>query len=229
MSPHPIQLELRPRTWGGRRPGAGRKASGRKVGVAHRPRPAHVARHPLHVTLRAGHALPSLRSDRLFVPLRRGLARASRGGFRILQFSVQNNHVHMIVEAEDRRALSHGLQGLSIRLARSVNRALGRRGAVWAERYHARPLRTPREVRNALVYVLQNWRKHLRGVRGLDPRSSATWFDGWTRMAPTAVPRRPVVAPRTWLAAVGWRRLGLIDPDDAPAPSSRAGRRSSPP
>ena len=83
MSAHPIQLELRPRTWGGRRPGAGRKASGRKVGVAHRPRPAHVARHPLHVTLRAGHALPSLRSDRLFVPLRRGLARASRGGFRI--------------------------------------------------------------------------------------------------------------------------------------------------
>src|SRR5882762_48992 len=226
--PRPVQLELRPCTWGGRRRGAGRKPSGCKVGVAHRSRPAHVARHPVHVTLRAGSALPSLRSDRLFAPLRRGLARASRGGFRILRFSVQKDHVHLIVEAGDRRALSRGLQGLCIRLARSVNRALGRRGRVWADRYHARPLRTPREVRNALVYVLQNWRKHLPGVRGLDPRSSATWFDGWTRMAPTAVPCRPVVAPRTWLAAIGWRRLGLIDPEDAPALSRRTGCRPLP-
>src|SRR5437016_1998319 len=105
----------------------------------------------------------------------------------------------------------------------------GRRGSVWAERYHARALRTPREVRNALVYVLQNWRKHLPDARGLDPRSSATWFDGWTRMAPTAVPCRPAIAPRTWLAAIGWRRLGLIDPEDAPALSRRTGRRPLPP
>jgi len=83
----PIQLELRPRTWGGKRFGAGRKPSGRKVGVAHRTRPAHDARHPLHVTLRAAQGLPSLRTDPLFPAIQRALAQASRRGLRVLPTS----------------------------------------------------------------------------------------------------------------------------------------------
>src|SRR5207249_5379538 len=114
-----------------------------------------------HVTVRAWHGLPSLRTDTLFPAVPRGLAQASRGGLRVLQFSVQRDHVHLLVEAADMRGLSRGLQGLAIRIAKAVNRVLGRRGRVWGDRYHARALRTPREVRNALVYVLQNWRKHV--------------------------------------------------------------------
>ena len=212
----PTQLELRPRTWGGRRPGAGRKPSGRRVGVPHRVRSPHVRRHPAHVTLRAQRLLPSLRGDRLFSILRGGLALGSRGGIWILEFSVQRDHLHLIVEAEDGRALSRGIQGLAIRLAKAVNRVLGRRGRVWGDRYHVRTLKTPREVRNALVYVLQNWRKHMPGLRGLDPCSSARWFSGWRRAVPTEAARSPVAAPRTWLAAVGWRRLGLIGDNEAP-------------
>src|SRR5207249_12086735 len=209
MRRRPIQLELRPRTWGGQRRGAGRKPSGRKVGIPHRARPDHDARHPVHVTLRAFHGLPSLRTEPLFPAVRHGLSQASRNGLRVLHFSVQCDHVHLLVEALDVRALARGLQGLAIRIAKRVNRVLARRGRVWADRFHARALRTPREVRNALIYILQNWRKHLRGTRGLDWRSSAIWFQGW------AVPFRltkgtcPVVGARTWLAAVGWRRLGL--------------------
>jgi len=221
----PIQLELRPRTWGGKRPGAGRKPSGLKVGVPHRTRPPHHAPHPVHVTLRARHGLPSLRSDALFATVRRGLSQASRGGLRLVEFSVQRDHVHLLVEAVDVRALSRGLQGLAIRIAKGVNRVLGRRGQVWSDRYHARPLRTPREVRNALVYVLQNWRKHVPGARGLDWRSSAVWFEGWRSPVQRTAGRPPVVPPRTWLAAVGWRRLGLIHPDERPAPA-RSGQRS---
>ena len=135
----------------------------------------------------------------------------------MLQFSVQSNHLHMIIEADSRAALSRGLQGLAIRLAKGINQTLGRRGRVWGERYHARALRTPREVRNALVYVLQNWRRHF-GVTGeVDARSSAPWFDGWPRAVSTVLGPRPVVAPRTWLAAVGWRRLGLIAFAEGPA------------
>ena len=225
MVQKPIQLELRPRTWGGKRAGAGRKPSGRKVGVPHRTRPPHHAPHPVHVTLRAQPGLPSLRSDVLFATVRRGLSRASRGGLRLVEFSVQRDHVHLLVEAVDVRVLSRGLQGLAIRIAKGVNRALGRRGHVWSGRYHARALRTPREVRNALVYVLQNWRKHVPGARGLDWRSSAVWFQGWRRPVQRTAARPPVVPPRTWLAAVGWRRLGLIHPDERPAPA-RSGHRS---
>jgi len=223
----PAQLELRPRTWGGRRPGAGRKPSGRKVGVPHRTRSPHLSRHPAHVTLRAQGVLPSLRGSRLFSALRRGLVLGSRRGLRILEFSVQHDHLHLIVEAADGRALSRGIQGLAIRLAKAVNGVLGRRGRVWADRYHARALKTPREVRNALVYVLQNWRKHMPGLRGLDPCSSALWFRGWRRAIPTEAARSPVAAPRTWLAAVGWRLLGLIGAEEAPkVRRERRGRRN---
>jgi hypothetical protein len=136
--------------------------------------------------------------------------------FRVLQFSVQRDHVHLLVEADAPRRLVRGVQGLAIRAARAVNRALGRRGAVWGDRYHSRLLATPREVRNALVYVLANARKHVPGMRGMDPRSSARWFDVWRRkVAPTREPS-PVATPRTWLARVGWRRHGLIDVEESP-------------
>src|SRR5437870_728931 len=208
----PIQLELRARTRGGKRPGAGRKPSGLRVGVPHRTRPPHHAPHPVHVTLRVQHGLPSLRSDVLFATVRRGLSQASRGGLRLVEFSVQRDHVHLLVEAVDVRVLSRGLQGLAIRIAKGVNRVLGRRGRVWSDRFHARALRTPREVRNALVYVLHNWKKHVPGARGLDWRSSAIWFQGWRVPIESMKGMSPVVAPRSWLAAIGWRRLGLIDP-----------------
>jgi hypothetical protein len=69
----------------------------------------------------------------------------------VVHFSFQENHAHLIVEADDKSSLSRGLNGLSVRLARAYNRVLGRRGRLWAERFHARALRTPREMRRALV------------------------------------------------------------------------------
>jgi hypothetical protein len=131
---------------------------------------------------------------------------------------VQADHVHLIVEAEGAQSLTSGIQGLAIRCALAVNRGVGHRGKVWSGRYHARALRTPSEVRRGLVYVLLNFRKHLRAAPFIDPCSSGPWFEGWAR--PTAVPidARPVAAPRTWLLSVGWRRAGgPIDGREAPA------------
>jgi len=162
-----------------------------------------------------------MRLDAVFPAVRRALTEGSRGGLGVLQFSVQRDHVHLIVEAVDVRTLSRGLQGLAIRIAKRVNRVLGRHGRVWDDRFHARTLRAPREVRNALVYVLHNWRKHVPGARGLDERSSGRWFEGWQTPVRTIAGRRPVASPRTWLAAVGWRRFGLIHPDEGPAPYPR--------
>src|SRR5712691_5400913 len=196
-----LQLSLpAPRTWGGQRPGAGRKPTpGRRPGVPHRPRPRHRAAHPVHVTLRATDAVRCLRAARVFPAVRRGLA-TSHSGFRIIHYSVQNDHIHLIIEAEDGARLSRGMRGLAIRLARAVNHAIGRRGAVWGDRYHARALATPRAVRHALVYVLMNFKKHRTAVGEVDPRSSAAWFDGWRA--------EPGARAQSWLAAVGWRRHG---------------------
>src|SRR5262245_47412565 len=133
-----------------------RRRNSARAGVPHRTRPLHCHRHPVHVTLKRARLLPSMREESLFLALRRGISRTARSWFRVLQFSVQADHVHMIVEAREKASLSRGMTGLSVRLARALNRALDRRGTVWGERFHSRALRTPREVRNGLIYVLMN-------------------------------------------------------------------------
>jgi hypothetical protein len=141
------------------------------------------------------------RPARVFPALRDAIRAASKSGFRIVHFSVQSNHVHLLVEANHRQALIRGGQGLAIRLARAVNRARTRRGPVWADRYHARALTTPREVRTALVYVLTNFKKHDTRARGIGLCSSGPWFDGWYRRPPMPPPgvARPVRPAETWL------------------------------
>lgn len=218
------QLGLSWRTWGGRRAGAGRKPSpGRRL-VPHRRRSVHDRHNPVHVTLRAAAGLPSLRQAKIFGAMRAAFTVASKKRFRLLHFSVQTDHVHLLVEGDGTSELRRGIQGLAIRVAKAINRTLGRRGRVWGDRHHSRELSTPREVRNALVYVLQNWRKHIAGARGADPRSSAAWFAGWR--TPIGVPpgRPPVAAPLTWLLRVGWRRRGLIGFDEAPHPGAASSR-----
>jgi REP element-mobilizing transposase RayT len=166
-----------------------------------------------------------MREESLFLAVRGALARTSRSWFRVVQFSVQADHVHLIVEARDKPSLSRGMTGLSVRLARAFNAVLGRRGALWGERYHSRPLKTPREVRNGLVYVLMNRRKHTNSpgrasVPGFDVCSSAWWFDGWDSPPSSGPPllsaESPVTPPETWLARTGWRRHGLIRVDESP-------------
>jgi putative transposase len=114
-------------------------------GKAHRARPQHCHRHPVHITLRRARCLPNLRAPVVFAALRRGFTAASRRWFRVVHFGVQDDHLHLLVEADDNTSLTRGMIGLSVRLARAYNGALTRRGSVWSERFHARALRTPRE------------------------------------------------------------------------------------
>ena len=155
-------------------------------------------------------------------------AGCARKGFRIVQFSVQGNHIHLVVEADSTRALSEGMRAWSIRVARTINRALGRKGKVFPDRYHAVRLKTPKQVRAALCYVLQNARRHGLDVPvgAPDPFSSAWWFFGWSherwRAGLKAPPEGPsVAAAEGWLLRVGWRRWGAIGVDEVPAAGSR--------
>jgi len=215
---------------GGPRPGAGRP---RKRPSELRPsravRPRHSRHAPVHATLRVRRGLPSLRRGRFVGELRRSLREMRvRGDFRVCQYSVQGNHLHFVLEADDGAALANGMKALGGRVAGAVQRICGVRGRVLAERCHLRALRTPAEARGALAYVLLNARKHAweRARRvsrvALDGASSACWFDGWTaearRWAVAARPvRREVSVARSWLLRIGWRlHHALIDSAEVP-------------
>ena len=221
-----LELSFHHPSRGGARLGAGRKrfpAHARHT--PHRARPAHRAAHPVHVTLRARSR--SLRTQVVSKTVLRALRDSNSERFRIAHYSVQENHVHLIVEADDKRSLSSGVRGLMVRVARRVNQLLFRRGRLWADRWHGHALTRPREVRNALVYVLQNHKKHGEaasrsgrdGVNDLDVFSSAEWFCGFAEPLPRgfrSVGTPCVAFARTWLLRVGWLRHGLIHFREAP-------------
>lgn len=204
--------------------------------MPHAAREAFSSPLPAHVTVKLMPGLQSLRTKTLVRALERTFANGcDRSDFRLAHYSLLGNHAHLIVEARDPAALGRGMMSIGSRLALAVNRVMRRpKGRVVADRYHARLLRTPREVRNALRYVLLNARRHaataVRKASGavatlLDPASSARWFDGWKtqrKSFPSAEPSaaadqpRPVARARTWLLTVGWRKHGLLDPADVP-------------
>src|SRR6478752_8556644 len=130
----------------------------------------------------------NLRTRRAFVRIFEALLRANdRYGLRIVHYSVQSDHIHLIVEIDDPHCFSRAIQGLAVRIAKKLNGLMGRRGKVFADRFHDRVLTTPRQVRNALAYVLCNARKHGRAPsrRGWrDPFSTAALFSGWVQVPP---------------------------------------------
>ena len=222
------QVEMVFRRHGGKRPGAGRKPKGKRAGEPHEARPEHDGRHPVHVTLRVVGNIGRLRCRDLYLAVREAtIVTARREDFRIVHMSVQRDHIHLIVEANHKTALSKGVQGFSISAARQINKALTARGGdrrtgrVIGDRYHARPLTSPRAVRNTIAYVLQNWRHHDEDRASFarswkaDPFSSGPLFFGWKELADSPVmwPLRPtyrpliVCRPRTWLLSKGWSQF----------------------
>jgi hypothetical protein len=234
--PKQIEMKLRPAPrWGGWRENAGRKRDP-ESGMRHTSREGFSSSLPAHVTVKLMPDLLSLRNKKLVRALESTFAAGcERSDFRLVHYSLLGNHAHLIVEARGSDALGRGMMSIGSRLALAVNRVMGRRrGKVVADRYHARLLRTPREVRNALRYVLLNARKHaavtarnaVRAVKVVwDPASSARFFDGWklgrgtgpgAGDAAAARDHLPVARARTWLLRAGWRRHGLLDPAEVP-------------
>jgi len=228
------QVEMVFRTHGGKRPGAGRKPKGPRAGAPHRARPAHDPRHPVHVTIRVVGSAAGLRRKDMYLALREAtIITARREDFRITHMSIQRDHVHLIVEADSTSALSRGVRGFSISAARQINKAFTERGGdrrtgrVISGRFHARPLTSPRAVRNCLAYILSNWRHHgedrtplaktwtpLAKTWKVDPYSSGALFPGWKELedSPFFWPLPPtylpliVRRPRTWLLQ-NWNRF----------------------
>jgi len=216
-----LALDLRARTRGGKRAGAGRKKTGRCSDAPHRVRPRVRKYDVQHVVLRTRKDVPRLRRGKTYLAIRRALERTlAKAAFRVVHTSIQRNHLHFLIEADDAQALSHGMRSLAITAARAINRVLGRAGRVFAYRYHATPISSPRQMRNALAYVLNNWRRHDEDETSeaahraaLDPYSTAIHFRGWREgvfALPPGYEPLPSAVPETWLLRVGWERHGRI-------------------
>jgi REP element-mobilizing transposase RayT len=215
---------------GGRRFGAGRKKSrDLRYDPSHARRPELSFKHPVHVMLRTDWRVPRLRQRKGYEAIRRVLLFCLGGDdFRVVHVSIQKNHIHLIVEAANKDALRRGMQRFAIRAARAINAALDREGKVFAFRYNAKQIRTASYARNAICYVLNNWRRHREEFYEgeadtlFDAYSSATSFAGWTgkqRVAlPESFPPLPVSVPQTRLLKFDWEWHGLIDPWETPGP-----------
>lgn len=205
--------------------------------MPHRERARHQREYPVLVTVRI--MSRSLRSQYVFPTVRNAIAATNRKrptAFRICEFSVQSNHLHLLVEATDARALSQGMRSLGARLAYHINRLLFRRGQLIAARFHSRDLETPRAVRNALIYIFGNFRKHSKFKNSttgalLDVYSSAPYFRSFRSLVgivprdriPNLIPRAlappsepPVCTAQTSLLSESWISLGYISMNDAP-------------
>src|SRR5206468_3234778 len=171
----------------------------------------------------------SIARDHLMRIIRKAIAAAHKPRFRIVEFNVLSNHLHLVCEAASQRDLSCGVQGFAVRTARRLNAALKRTGKLFAQRFHARALETPREVRNALRYVLLNRKHHDAEKRfakyWIDPCSSAAWFDGWVEPVRADCEwkrelvrmNRPNAKPTVWLLTNGWKKHGRLRFDEAPS------------
>ena len=217
---------------GGKRRGAGRPPRGSRAGSPHKERPFHDARHPVHVVLRAIAAVGNLRRRSVYHAVRKATrTTARREDFRIVHLSIQRDHVHLLVEANDKAALASGMQGFQISAAKHLNVAVSkghpgprRRGPVFPDRYHPVVISSPTQARHALSYVINNWRKHQEDrsaiTRGwdFDWFSSAPLFGDWKDHGGKTVllghpPRYDALLvhpPKTWLLIAGWKISGPI-------------------
>lgn len=235
-----VQQDIQfPNTWGGRRKGAGRPRKGKGASEHHKKRPRLLASQPVHVTTRVTRGVGSLRKRHMYQALREAtIAIAGREDCRIVHFSIQATHLHMIVEAKDRMALARGMQAFLGSAAKQIHRSVSertgkrRKGRVFADRYHSRILKTPRETRNAVAYVINNWRRHQEDRATFaerwkcDPYSNGWQFDGWKEREDKWFAFKPPPEylslltwfPKTWLLREGWRRHGLISVEEIPGP-----------
>jgi REP element-mobilizing transposase RayT len=239
----PIVFPDRNGQWRGVRPRKitkrlGRPPKGARAGEKHERREVFRLGTPVHVVLRVAPAIGGLRKHKTYAALREALlVAARRDNFRVVHISIQSKHVHLLVEASDRIALARGMQGFQISAAKRLNAAVTkpgekrRRGVVFTDRYHVQLIKSPKQARHCLSYVLNNWRHHQEDGEGvartwkIDRYSSAISFDGW-RDAPAswAAPEdyQPlhVWKPRCWLLREGWKRHGRIATTEIPGPSA---------
>ena len=205
---------------GGARAGAGRPKTSKYV--AHTKREVVKGRYPLHITVRFCQGLPNMRTKKMFQIFRRAVVAAKAHGLQVVEFALLGNHYHLMLEADDNSQLNGAMKSLNISLARRMNHLLGRKGAVVSDRFDLKILKTPTQVRNALIYMFANAAKHFKTKQVFCWFSSLAVFRRldliakWRKDLDWRIPKyadsfqeeyiEMLAEPRSWLARVGWER-----------------------
>lgn len=205
------QLNLKIKTWGGKRKKAGRKNRSGQLGHAKRERV--LASFPLHITMRVKKGFNSLRSPKTERAFKRALGKAKTKGLHVIHYAIESNHIHLFAEARDNGKLRSGTASFGSSFGKAVSKLNRRTGSVFAGRFHLRVLKSPRQTKNALAYVLLNHSKHEGSVPYPDERSSAAYFSDWhillgRKYRKLVAEERPsyLTEAESWLARVGRRR-----------------------
>jgi len=190
----------------------------------HTQRVGFKSRHPLHITLRLMKGLPNLRRKKYFKIFQKAALKARGKNLSIVHFSVQSNHLHLLIESRDKLTLALGMQSFCTSFAKRLNSLLSRKGQVFKERYFIHILKTPSEVKKALVYVFQNWAKHTNRLWRFDPFSTLLCFTDKVKLGLSKVNTHSIfqtkqirgqfktqisnliVEPQSWLLTQGWKR-----------------------
>lgn len=197
--------------WGGKRRNAGRK--NKTSTVNHMKREKVDPKYPMHITMKMKKGIVSLRGPKMCAVLKRSLGKAKKRGLNVIHYALEDNHLHVFAESESNCSLRSGLTSFGSSFGKAARRLTGGRGAVFAGRYHMRVLKTPRQTKNALAYVLLNHSKHQGAKPYVDNKSSAVFFGDWRallgdRYRIDESPPRPdyLTDAQSWLGRVGWRR-----------------------
>lgn len=197
--------------WGGARKGAGRKNQSGQVN--HMKRDKVEAKFPMHLTLKMKPGLKSLRSPKMTLAFKESLSKAKAKGLRVIHFALESNHAHLFTEANDNGTLRSGMASLGSSFGKAVRKINDGKGSVFDGRYHVRVLKTPRETKHAMAYVLLNHSKHQKTFAYQDEKSSAFHFGEWRtllgegyRNTKTRALPECLSEPKSWLARTGWRK-----------------------
>lgn len=214
----PKQLEMNGLAgWGGKRKGAGRK--NRSGTLNHLKRQRVNPKAPIHVTMKLREGLPNIQCPEMHEKFKSGLRKAKALGLRVIHYTVERNHIHMMIECSNNSSLSRGMKSLGASFGRAIRAFAGGKGPVFKERFHMRVVKTPMEVRNVIAYVLTNTSKHHKMAPGPTPYSSGMYFSEWKKLlgrraGPVLREFVPITTdlpeflcePKSWLAREGWRK-----------------------
>jgi putative transposase len=206
------QLEFKKvKGWGGKRKSAGRK--NRTSTVNHMKREKVEAKFPIHITIKLKKGVVSLRGPKMVAAFKASLQKAKKRGLKVIHFALETNHAHLFAESDGNHQLRSGMASFGSCFGKAARRVTGGKGSVFQGRYHLQVLKSPRQTKNAMAYVLLNHSKHQGAKPYADHMSSAAFFGDWRALlgeryrVDQPLPRPEFLAkPSSWLARDGWRK-----------------------
>jgi REP element-mobilizing transposase RayT len=163
--------------------GAGRKAIHDK-GIRHIEREVIKKDTVLHLTLKIEKNKANLKNKSILKALQQSIKKARLLGLKVIQYTLEYDHVHLLVESSDKISLGKGMQSLGISFSKKINKIKKQNGKVFKTRYHFRKLSTPREIKNVLNYILGNGVKHKESSSIVSPFNSLSVITAFDKLYP---------------------------------------------